>query len=321
MACKECGHENNPEARFCGACGALLEASRDEHRLVLCTNCHSKNMPGSKYCAGCGVALGHRVDDRRHKHGHRQDQPKKKLRPHEGKGWTHPYALTFLILSGLSLVFYVVAINTIVKRQERPARIIEAKTKDLVLEAKVLEVASEFICSCGTCGEKPLDICRCDTAIEERQFIRTALQAGQSRNDVTLGVQTTFGWVKPQFSAKIDSLSRISGRKVNSASRPGLPASVELKVPDRPAMKLQGTRLSPMGAPVIATLADRDWIFSQFKCPCGQCGIDELKDCTCRHPRGATEVKSFVDEKIREQRFTVAQIVDEVEGTYGSRKD
>lgn len=74
------------------------------------------------------------------------------------------------------------------------------------------------------------------------------------------------------------------------------------------------------GLSKIATAADRIEIFSRFKCPCGQCGIDELKDCGCAHPRGATEVKSFVDQKIAENKYTIAQITKQVEDKYGGKK-
>jgi len=61
-------------------------------------------------------------------------------------------------------------------------------------------------------------------------------------------------------------------------------------------------------------------ITEQFKCPCGQCNIEELKECNCNHPRGATEVKGFITNKINENIYTVDQIIDMVNKTYGGKK-
>jgi hypothetical protein len=183
-----------------------------------------------------------------------------------------------------------------------------------------MDVASKFICSCGTCGEQSLDVCSCETAAQERQFIRSSLQSGQSVSQATLAVQDKFGWVKPKFSAKVDSLARKAGRKINAASASGKAKPGELRIPDKQVVGFSDVRLSPSGTAKVATAADRQEIFSNFKCPCGQCGIDELKDCGCSHPRGASEVKGFVDERILEKRYTVAQLIAEVDRKYGNRK-
>lgn len=72
---------------------------------------------------------------------------------------------------------------------------------------------------------------------------------------------------------------------------------------------------------VIATADHKIQIFSKFFCPCGKCGVkDDLADCHCKHPHGAEEVKSFVDNLIAKHKYTVAQIVDQVDKKYGGRK-
>jgi hypothetical protein len=196
----------------------------------------------------------------------------------------------------------------------------ESKSNDPALEAKVLEVASRFICSCGSCGEQPLDVCACNTAVQERQYIRTSLQAGQSFAQAVQAVRDRYGWAKPEFSGKFDSLAQKSVEKSKTRSASGVTKSLELKLPDNKGIGFSEFPLTQSASTAIATVADRDKIFSNFKCPCGQCGIDELKDCGCSHPRGATEVKGFVDGKILEKRYTVAQLIDEVDKKYGNRK-
>ena len=49
MICAGCARENPAAARFCGGCGAPLEAR--------CPACQSPNPPGNKFCHQCGAAL------------------------------------------------------------------------------------------------------------------------------------------------------------------------------------------------------------------------------------------------------------------------
>jgi Adenylate and Guanylate cyclase catalytic domain/Double zinc ribbon len=49
MKCPECQHENPPEQKFCGECGARLAAA--------CASCGASNPPRQKFCGECGAAL------------------------------------------------------------------------------------------------------------------------------------------------------------------------------------------------------------------------------------------------------------------------
>src|SRR5918912_696681 len=50
MQCPRCRHENPPEVKFCGECGARVEA--------LCASCKSSNPATNKFCGQCGATLG-----------------------------------------------------------------------------------------------------------------------------------------------------------------------------------------------------------------------------------------------------------------------
>ena len=50
MQCPRCRHENPPEVKFCGECGARVEA--------LCPSCKASNPPTNKFCGHCGATLG-----------------------------------------------------------------------------------------------------------------------------------------------------------------------------------------------------------------------------------------------------------------------
>jgi class 3 adenylate cyclase/tetratricopeptide (TPR) repeat protein len=50
MQCARCQHDNVAGAKFCGECGARLEAG--------CAACGAANPPGNKFCHECGAVLG-----------------------------------------------------------------------------------------------------------------------------------------------------------------------------------------------------------------------------------------------------------------------
>jgi hypothetical protein len=51
MRCAACGHENRPDATFCGECGKRFAAT------VACPGCGRTNPVGQRFCDGCGAAL------------------------------------------------------------------------------------------------------------------------------------------------------------------------------------------------------------------------------------------------------------------------
>jgi hypothetical protein len=64
------------------------------------------------------------------------------------------------------------------------------------LESEVLQVASNFRCACGECGELPLAECTCTTprgAVEEKAFIRAKLKEGLSASQVIDLVDKQYG--------------------------------------------------------------------------------------------------------------------------------
>ena len=213
MKCKDCGIENKNEALFCSHCGAKREKQKFNQRGNSCPACDFKNQPNQKTCSCCGAEL-HPVH---HEHNplHQQPVQHKPQKRKERHGETKPkwhFAVGAIVLLAAVFVF----IKSTEKSEEKEAspwsQIVETKTSDSQLEAKVLDVASKFICSCGTCGEKPLDTCTCETAVQERQFIRGRLQQGQTPEQVAVAVSTEFGWLKPEFASKYDSTAGIRAK-------------------------------------------------------------------------------------------------------------
>jgi hypothetical protein len=64
------------------------------------------------------------------------------------------------------------------------------------LKDKVFQVAVNFKCACGGCGELPLAECQCDMpkgAVEEKAFIRAKLDEGLSVQEVIELVDKKYG--------------------------------------------------------------------------------------------------------------------------------
>ncbi|MBI3111174.1 MAG: zinc ribbon domain-containing protein [Ignavibacteriales bacterium] len=322
MNCNHCNADNKDDAKFCANCGSELQKGDGAGNTKACIHCGFENERDAKFCGSCGVDLGrhHQHQRHHHQHQHSQKQPKKKERRVDTKLHWHPALVGLLIIGGVTLFLTIPYITgNPPGRKPRPEPLVEQTSADPKVEANVREVASKFICSCGTCGEQSLDVCTCNTAIQERQFIRNAFQSGQTPDQIVAAVNTTFGWMKREFVTLYDSLTgqtvlptRDRAGKNGQSTKLAVPPQTLNSLPDFPAVKTQYSKL--------ATASDREAIFSSFRCPCGQCGIEELKDCTCSHPRGAKEVKAFADRKIAEQKYTIAQLIDQLDKNYGGRK-
>lgn len=52
LPCPRCLHKNDPDARFCSACGSPLATTRE------CPGCRHENDIDARFCDNCGQALG-----------------------------------------------------------------------------------------------------------------------------------------------------------------------------------------------------------------------------------------------------------------------
>lgn len=205
MQCIECSAQNKDDARFCTRCGALLRLASSGSSTRKCPECRFENPLDGKYCAKCGADLREHADGhRKHEHDRfvQRRQNKKKHKRVDTKLHWHPAVVTVVLLVGVVLV---IAGIELLRRNDvaPPARITESRSRDQKLESAAMQIASRFICSCGTCGEKPLDTCSCNRAIEERQFIRDYLEQGQSPTQVIMALNRSYGWIKPEFRAMV----------------------------------------------------------------------------------------------------------------------
>src|SRR3972149_2431713 len=166
-----------------------------------CNECSAENRDNTKFCANCGIEVG-------------KTEKANDLRPCPTCGFENIPQAKFCANCGIEI------------RQQRPDRPQQQSSAQTRHKKKDLDIASKFFCSCGAWGEQPLDTCRCNTAIQERQFIRTNLQSGKSSQEIILAVNNTFGWMKSALSSRYDSLAHTTGQ------------STKLTVPKQPVSEM-----------------------------------------------------------------------------------
>ncbi len=54
MICKNCGHENSDNSKFCSVCGAQLDPNNN---VIKCSNCGQENDANNNVCINCGTPL------------------------------------------------------------------------------------------------------------------------------------------------------------------------------------------------------------------------------------------------------------------------
>jgi hypothetical protein len=184
--CPNCNNHLLNESRFCSNCGYLLE--------IKCDKCDTVSAINNKYCSNCGSLLTF-INSKRHQKRSNINNIKKKKKPIQKSNNKTLIISTIGVLLGIFLVYQFY------KDQEvgQHFNLTENKSNDIYTELKVIEIASKFNCSCGTCGITPLETCTCNIAIQERQYIRNALQNGQKVQKITEEIQDNYGSMKPEF--------------------------------------------------------------------------------------------------------------------------
>lgn len=305
MKCNKCGTENNNENKFCTNCGEDLTAETQPQKNI-CNSCGFENAPTNNYCVTCGEKLKapNNVKNEHAKHEHRNKQKSNKGKNKKRSGFVierKPLLVAIGVLF-ISLVS-VVVMNKWSSKNEEDFYPVESRSSDAAVEAKVFEVASKFVCSCGSCGEQSLESCKCARAIEERQFVRDYLEKKSKPENIIVALANRYGFLKAEYAKtyKIDSSKTWTATTLQYT-----PNSVDL--------------VKPNSSNAEATFANVSEIYSAFKCPCGQCSIDELKDCDCPHKNGAKEIKAYIGNLIKSGNYTIGDIINMIDKKYGGKK-
>jgi hypothetical protein len=186
LKCPQCGSENPGDSLFCAVCGAKLSGI---HKLMKgtrrkCRNCGGFNELDASFCNVCGKEMIGKP-----KGDHKQ--------PPGGPS----YKTIALVIGMIFLAGVGVTLGINFSKKESVSTLASAPVQTstsavTVDEAKVIAVAKNFKCACGSCGELPLATCQCDRprgALEEKGFIREKLAAGFTVEQVIELVDKKYG--------------------------------------------------------------------------------------------------------------------------------
>ncbi|NOX17777.1 MAG: hypothetical protein GXO87_05785 [Chlorobi bacterium] len=170
---------------------------------MICKECGYRNKyrkDEAKYCANCGAPLYEQIETKR-REPRTSIKRSKKSRKNKNLQKAANTLRTKWIGYGAALLFGSFLIYLLVLPNERNpdlgnGKIIEEKSGNPFVEAKVVDLASQFACACGGCDEDPLDKCQCDYAIEERSFIRSRLENSVSDEEIIEALNKKYGGLK-----------------------------------------------------------------------------------------------------------------------------
>ena len=160
-----------------------------------CKDCGAKNHPGSKFCENCGKSLVQKNIQTKSK-GVDIRADHKKQNNNRGIFVINiktVWAIVGVFACGLVLIASLIIVSSIA---EKTVDYPEIKSNDVVLEGKVINIASRFVCNCGDCGSESLTICKCKYAVDTRKMIRDYLEKSVKEEDIIKYVNDKYGGLK-----------------------------------------------------------------------------------------------------------------------------
>ncbi len=217
MICNNCGSKNGNEARFCSQCGAELVRNFGRY----CASCGTHNEIDALFCSNCGAQLSDKTPKPEPvsiQEPSRQQRLRKNKGRHVSQNLTRSYFIAAVAAVGL-IVFLVIISRQSNKTSvnEGQVAVVETKLQDPIMESKAMQTASDFYCSCGTCGDLSLDTCTCPTAVKEREFIRRMVKEGRNSEQIVAAVNKTWGHMKIKNGLTLPSFPNL-GKSLKPSS-------------------------------------------------------------------------------------------------------
>jgi len=162
---------------------------------VNCKYCGAKIHPGSKFCENCGKSLVQKNIKAKSKVVDIKADNKK----HNNNRGIFViniktiWAIVGVFAAGLVLIASLIIVRSIA---EETSNYPEIKSNDVVLEGRVTNIASRFVCNCGDCGSESLTICKCKYAVETRKMIRDYMEKSVKEEDIIKYVNDKYGGLK-----------------------------------------------------------------------------------------------------------------------------
>jgi len=96
------------------------------------------------------------------------------------------YILGFAILLVGMTVGIIISSNFETETAEQPEM-------SIVYSMATIDIAKNFACSCGSCGEENLSTCTCPKAISTKKFIEMNLNSGLPADEIIELIKVTHG--------------------------------------------------------------------------------------------------------------------------------
>ncbi len=208
MKCKSCGLDNDEGNKFCINCGELLNSLK-QHKV----SCSRKSLERPK--AGSKDKRNRHKSNKKNSHkssrknsfGSKSFFTTGKKNYHTLKGKANGLKPIWITLGVIIFaIFMALSFDDMFHRYPENKNYSGSEVKSIspAIEAAVTEISSKFICSCLTkeCAATSLEVCKCDIAQEERQFIRENLQENKKPAEIVIAVAKKYGVLKPKFASK-----------------------------------------------------------------------------------------------------------------------
>ena len=237
MNCTNCGAQNNDENKFCVSCGITLEKKLEQDK-KFCPECGIENQLNSKFCINCGTELNFKQSNKapvEHVNINKKKQQKHKQHKKyvQEKNFNliddikkHKIAAAVVIVVIGYLLIQVIPQEPEVRNVT--SRFPQTNVPVNTGNTKLNEIASKFVCSCGTCGELSLETCTCPTAKEEHSLINTMLSQNISTDEIVVAVAKKYGWLKSEYYPQYKQLDKSkvwfgdTSQNLNSATQNNL---------------------------------------------------------------------------------------------------
>ena len=211
MKCQKCHTENNKENKFCTNCGSELIQNHND--LISCPHCGTENERRNNFCVKCGNSIKpvHENPNNRQSSRNNGKNPKRirHNKSNQRKNLNlfqevkkHKIVVTAVLALFVFLIFKSVPKTESYNNARLPSQNnYNSLTANVNTDNRVTEIADKFICSCGKCTDS-LEICNCDKATEERNYIKEELNKNISENGIVISVANKYGMLKSKYEKK-----------------------------------------------------------------------------------------------------------------------
>jgi hypothetical protein len=204
MKCQKCNTYNSKGNRFCTNCGSELMR---EINSISCSNCGTENENTSNFCVKCGSNLKHQHNSSSKIRNKRPKRIRHNINTQNNLNLFHELKKYKVVVAAVIALFAFLVFKSVPKTEEYNNAKLPSRNNynslaaNVNSDSRITEIADKFVCSCGACKDS-LEICNCDKAIEERNFIKDKLDKKISEDGIIVALANKYGMLKGKYEAK-----------------------------------------------------------------------------------------------------------------------